>query len=69
MQDKIQFIENYLAWVNDNKLDPPTFSPEEYAIHLRNISNQELLDSMVALVQNNEDADKILESMMIALGM
>ena len=69
MQDKIQFIENYLAWVNDNKLDPPTFSPEEYAIYLRNISNQKLLDSMVALVQENEDADKILESMMIALGM
>jgi len=68
MQNKIEFLENYLAWVNDNRLDPPTFSPEEYAVHLRNISNQELLDAMVALVNENEDADKIIESMMIALG-
>lgn len=68
MENKIEFLESYLAWVNDNRLDPPTFSPEEYALHLRNISNQELLDAMVALVNENEDADKIIESMMVALG-
>jgi hypothetical protein len=68
MQNKIEFIESYLTWVNDNKLDPPTFSPEEYAVHLRNISNEKLIDAMVVLVNQNEDADKIIEAMMIALG-
>ena len=67
MDNKIQFIQNYLTWVNDNKLDPPTFSPEEYEVHLRNVSNQQLLDAMVELVLQNEDADKIIEAMMLAL--
>jgi len=67
MQNKIEFLENYLAWVNDNRLDPPSFSPEEYALHLRNISNQDLLDAMVAMVEKVEDADKIIEFMLIAL--
>lgn len=67
MQNKIEFLENYLAWVNDNRLDPPTFSPEEYAIHLRNISNQELIDAMVEMVEKVKDADKIIEFMLISL--
>ena len=30
----IDLLEEYNRWVVDNKLNPPTYSPKEYAIHL-----------------------------------
>lgn len=35
MEKEIQFTKDYLDWVNDLRLDPPSYSPDEYAEHLR----------------------------------
>ena len=67
MKNKIKFIEDYLQWVNDNKLDPPTFSPEEYHVHLNNIKNQELIDEIILLIESSADAKKTIDSIILIL--
>jgi hypothetical protein len=67
MHDNIKFVEDYLLWVNNNKLDPPTFSPEEYASHLRSIKNHELLQAIVEVVHSKENADKIIDAILLIL--
>lgn len=51
MSDKeIQFLENYIEWVNSRKLDPPTYSPAEYAEHLANMRNAEIVEKALEMV-------------------
>ncbi len=67
MLENIKFVEEYLIWVNDNKLDPPKFTPEEYASHLRSIKNEELLQAIVQVVHSKENADKIIDAILFIL--
>jgi hypothetical protein len=67
MLENIKFVEDYLLWVNNNKLDPPTFSPEEYASHLRSIKNEELLQAIVQIVHSKQNADKIIDGILTVL--
>lgn len=67
MEDKIKFIEDYLMWVNENKLDPPTFSPEEYSEHLRSIKNQELIQAIVEVVHSDASSSKVIDSILLIL--
>ena len=67
MEDKIKFIEDYLMWVNENKLDPPTFSPEEYASHLRFIKHQEMLQAISDVVHSDASSSKIVDSILLIL--
>jgi hypothetical protein len=51
MSDKeIQFLENYIEWVNSRKLDPPTYSPAEYAEHLANMRNAEIVEKALEMI-------------------
>jgi len=53
-QDRIRFLENYVEWSNDRKLFPPTFSPTEYAEHLRNMRNAEIIDRALEMLGKYE---------------
>ena len=51
MSDKeIQFLENYIDWVNSRKLDPPTYSPAEYAEHLANMRNAQIVEKALEMI-------------------
>ena len=67
MEDKIKFIEDYLMWVNENKLDPPTFSPEEYSKHLRDIKNSQLLDLIFDIANSETSSSKAIDSILLIL--
>lgn len=67
MKDKVKFVEEYLQWVNDNRLDPPAFTAEDYAQHLKNISNQELIDAIVEVVKTQKDPIEIVDSIFTIL--
>jgi len=67
MESKIKFVEDYLQWVNDNKLDPPKFSPEEYSLYLNYLNNQEILDEIIKVINSGEDATKLIQSITILL--
>jgi len=67
MDKQIEFVENYLQWVNDNKLDPPKFSPEEYAFYLNNLNNQKLIDEIIKVIDSGEDATKLIDSITVIL--
>jgi hypothetical protein len=49
-ESKIDFLENYVEWANERKLFPPTFSPTEYAEHLRNMRNSDIIDRALEMV-------------------
>lgn len=51
-QKEIQFLEKYIDWANSRKLDPPTHSPAEYAEHLTNIRNAEIVDRALEMVNS-----------------
>lgn len=53
-QDKVQFLENYVEWANDRKLFPPTHSPTEYAEHLRNMRNCEIIEKALEMIGKYE---------------
>jgi hypothetical protein len=48
--NEIKFLENYIDWVNSRKLDPPTYSPAEYAEHLANMRNAEIVDKALEMI-------------------
>jgi hypothetical protein len=51
MSDKeIQFLENYIDWVNSRKLDPPAYSPAEYAEHLANMRNAQIVEKALEMI-------------------
>jgi hypothetical protein len=50
-QKDIQFLENYMDWVNSRKLDPPTYSPAEYGEHLANMRNAEIVDRALEMLE------------------
>jgi hypothetical protein len=47
----IQLLEDYNRWVVDNKLNPPTYSPQEYAIHLESEKAKVQLAKAVEMVE------------------
>ena len=47
----IQLLEDYNRWVVDNKLNPPTYSPQEYAIYLESEKAKEQLAKAVEMVE------------------
>ena len=47
---EIKFLENYIDWVNSRKLDPPTYSPVEYAEHLANLRNAEIVEKALEML-------------------
>jgi hypothetical protein len=47
---EIKFLENYIDWVNSRKLDPPTYSPAEYAEHLANLRNAEIVEKALEML-------------------
>ena len=49
-ESKIDFLENYVEWANERKLYPPTHSPTEYAEHLRNMRNSEIIDKALEMI-------------------
>lgn len=49
-ETQIKFLENYIEWVNSRKLDPPTYSPAEYAEHLANLRNAEIVDKALEMM-------------------
>lgn len=49
-ENEIKFLENYIDWVNSRKLDPPTHSPAEYAEHLTNMRNAEIVDRALEMI-------------------
>jgi hypothetical protein len=55
-KSRINFLENYVEWANDRKLFPPTHSPTEYAEHLRNIQNAEILDHALEMIGKYEQS-------------
>lgn len=67
MENKIEFLESYLAWVNDNRLDPPSFSPEEYSEYLSNIKNKELLEQIFEVVNSDTSSSKAIDSILLLL--
>lgn len=48
--NEIKFLENYIDWVNSRKLDPPTYSPAEYAEHLTNMRNAEIVEKALEML-------------------
>jgi hypothetical protein len=48
--NEIKFLENYIDWVNSRKLDPPTYSPAEYAEHLANMRNAQIVDKALEMI-------------------
>ena len=53
-ESEINFLENYVEWANERKLFPPTFSPTEYAEHLRNMRNSEIIDKALQMIGTYE---------------
>jgi hypothetical protein len=53
-ESKIDFLENYVEWANDRKLYPPTHSPTEYAEHLRNLRNSEIIEKALEMIGRYE---------------
>ena len=49
-ETQIKFLENYIEWVNSRKLDPPTYSPAEYAEHLANLRNAEIVEKALEMM-------------------
>jgi hypothetical protein len=47
----IQLLEDYNRWVVDNKLNPPTYSPQEYALHLESEQAKKTLANAIEMVQ------------------
>lgn len=54
-ESKIDFLENYVEWANERKLFPPTFSPTEYAEHLRNLRNAEIIEKALEMIGKYEN--------------
>lgn len=48
--NEIKFLENYIDWVNSRKLDPPSYSPAEYAEHLANMRNTEIVEKALEML-------------------
>jgi hypothetical protein len=53
-ESKIDFLENYVEWANERKLFPPTHSPTEYAEHLRNLRNSEIIEKALEMIGTYE---------------
>lgn len=47
----IDLLEEYNRWVVDNKLNPPTYSPQEYAIYLESEKAKVQLAKAVEMVE------------------
>jgi len=47
----IQLLEDYNRWVVDNKLNPPTYSPQEYALHLESEQAKKTLANAIEMVE------------------
>jgi hypothetical protein len=54
-ESKINFLENYVEWANERKLYPPTHSPTEYAEHLRNMRNSEIIEKALEMIGSYEN--------------
>lgn len=53
-KSKIDFLENYVEWANERKLFPPTHSPTEYAEHLSNLRNYEIIEKALEMIGTYE---------------
>jgi hypothetical protein len=40
----IKQLEDYNQWKIDKMLNPPTYSPQEYALHIENEKNKEIIE-------------------------
>ncbi len=47
----IQLLEDYNKWVVDNKLNPPTYSPQEYALYLESEQAKKILADAIEMVE------------------
>lgn len=47
----IQLLEDYNRWVVDNKLNPPTYSPQEYALYLEAEQAKKNLSRAIEMVE------------------
>ena len=47
----IQLLEDYNRWVVDNKLNPPTYSPQEYALYLEAEQAKKTLANAIEMVE------------------
>jgi len=54
----LELLEDFLKWRNEQRLDPPTFSPKEYLMYLQNQKNSAILDEVKALIEKHKDDAK-----------
>lgn len=47
----IRLLEEYNQWVVSNKLNPPTYSPQEYAMYLESEIAKKQLDKAIEMVE------------------
>ena len=47
----IELLEEYNRWVVDNKLNPPTYSPKEYAIYLESEAMKEQVAKAIDMIE------------------
>jgi len=47
----IDLLEEYNRWVVDNKLNPPTYSPKEYALYLESEIAKKQLAKAIEMVE------------------
>ena len=47
----IDLLEEYNRWVVDNKLNPPKYSPQEYAMHLESENAKQALAKAIEMVE------------------
>lgn len=50
-QVDISLIEDYNRWVVENKINPPTFSPAEYAQYIENIKRKQAVDEVIEKIE------------------
>lgn len=48
----IDLLEEYNRWVVDNKLNPPTYSPKEYAMYLESESAKKQLEKAIEMAEH-----------------
>lgn len=47
----IGLLEEYNRWVIDNKLNPPTYSPQEYAMYLEAERSKKIVAEAIEMVE------------------
>lgn len=46
----IALLEAYNEWVIDQKLNPPRYTPGEYAEHLRHLRNEQIIENALEMI-------------------